>query len=96
MSFISMIRRRRYSIVIHLTSIKRGVTPRAYGYEMTDEEHAALAKVLNAAKGMAAISNYSCDLMDQLYPPPKWRKVVSPDRTIHSTKGTRAEVVWTN
>jgi len=68
----------------------------AYGYEMTDEEHAALAKVLNAAKGMAAISNYSCDLMDQLYPPPKWRKVVSPDRTIHSTKGTRAEVVWTN
>jgi DNA adenine methylase len=69
---------------------------KAYGYEMTDEEHVTLAKVLNAAKGMAAISNYQCDLMDRLYPPPKWRKVVSPERTIHSTKGTRAEIVWTN
>jgi DNA adenine methylase len=69
---------------------------KAYGYEMTDAEHAILAKVLNAAKGLAAISNYQCDLMDQFYPPPKWRKVVGPDRTIHSTKGTRAEVVWTN
>src|SRR6185437_13943641 len=69
---------------------------KAYGYEMTDEEHVALAKALNAAKGMVAISNYQCDLMDRLYPPPKWRKVVSPDRTIHSTKGTRAEIVWTN
>jgi DNA adenine methylase len=69
---------------------------KAYGYEMTDEEHIALAKVLNTAKGMVAISNYQCDLMEQLYPSPKWRKVVGPERTIHSTKGTRAEVVWTN
>jgi DNA adenine methylase len=69
---------------------------KAYGYEMTDEAHIALAKVLNAVKGMVAISNYQCDLMDRLYPAPKWRKVVSPERTIHSTKGTRAEIVWTN
>ncbi len=69
---------------------------KAYGYEMTDREYIALAKVLNAAKGTVAISNYQCDLMDHLYPPPKWRKVVGPDRTIHSTKGTRAEIVWTN
>lgn len=68
----------------------------AYGHEMTDAEHALLAKVLNSVKGMVAISNYQCDLMDRLYSAPKWRKVVSPDRTIHSTKGTRAEVVWTN
>jgi DNA adenine methylase len=68
----------------------------AYGHEMTDAEHAHLARVLNSVKGMVAISNYQCDLMDRLYPAPKWRKVVSPDRTIHSTKGTRAEVVWTN
>jgi DNA adenine methylase len=68
----------------------------AYGHEMTDAEHAFLAKALNSVKGMVAISNYQCDLMDHLYPAPKWHKVVSPDRTIHSTKGTRAEVVWTN
>lgn len=69
---------------------------KAYGYEMTDAEHTALANRLNAVKGMVAISNYPCDLMDRLYPSPKWHKVIGPDRTIHSTKGTRAEVVWTN
>ncbi len=68
----------------------------AYGYEMTDQDHRALARTLNAAKGLVALSNYDCPLMDELYPARKWRKTVSPEKTIHSTKGTRAEVVWTN
>ncbi|MCI0456877.1 MAG: DNA adenine methylase [Gemmataceae bacterium] len=68
----------------------------AYGYEMTDEEHRQLAKVLNAVQGKVAISNYQCALMDELYPAPRWRKSTSPQRTIHSTKGMRAEVLWTN
>ena len=45
---------------------------------------------------MVAISNYQCDLMDKLYPSPKWHKAIGPKRTIHSTKGTRSEVLWTN
>ena len=56
-----MIRRRRYSIAIHPMSIETRGDAKAYGYEMTDEAHRDLAKVLNAAQGMAAISNYPCD-----------------------------------
>ena len=69
---------------------------KAYGYEMTDQQHAELSSVLNAAHGMVAISNYECDLMDRLYPSPKWRKATSGARTNHATKGTRIEVLWTN
>src|SRR5579872_6741023 len=58
----------------------------AYGYEMTDEEHRELARLLDSVQGMVAVSNYACDLMDELYPPPKWRQQVSPEKTIHSTK----------
>jgi len=68
----------------------------AYGHEMSDDEHRELAKALNGAQGMVAISNYQCELMDELYPMPKWHKVIGPKRTIHSTKGTRSEVLWTN
>src|SRR5579884_694622 len=63
----------------------RGDT-KSYGYEMTDDEHCKLAKVLNSIKGLVAISNYQCDLMDELYPAPKWKKHYSPLKTIHSTK----------
>lgn len=68
----------------------------AYGYEMTDDEHRKLASVLNSAKGMVAISGYDCELMNDLYPSPRWRKQVSRERTIHSTKDTRTEVLWVN
>ena len=77
---------------IHLT---RG-DHNAYGYEMTDDEHRDLARVLNSAKGQVAISNYQCELMDELYPAPKWVKSVASEKTIHSTKGRRAEALWTN
>jgi DNA adenine methylase len=73
----------------------RGDT-KSYGYEMSDDDHRRLAKVLNSAKGLVAISNYQCDLMDELYPAPKWKKHRSPLRTIHSTKDKRQEVLWVN
>lgn len=68
----------------------------AYEHEMSDDEHRDLANALNAVDGKVAISNYQCDLMDELYPSPTWHKVIGPKRTIHSTKGTRIEVLWTN
>jgi DNA adenine methylase len=68
----------------------------AYSNEMTNDQHAELADVLNAASGKAAISNYDCALMERLYPSRRWRKMVAPEKTIHSTKGTRVEVLWTN
>jgi DNA adenine methylase len=69
---------------------------KAYSYEMTDQAHTALADVLNTVAGRVAISNYQSDLMDYLYPAPRWRKTIAPPRTIHSTKDQRAEVLWTN
>jgi DNA adenine methylase len=69
---------------------------KAYGYEMTNQEHAMLARQLNSVRAMVAISNYQCDLMDKLYCAPKWYKTVSAARTNHATKGTRIEVLWTN
>jgi len=77
---------------IHLT---RGDSS-AYGYEMTDDDHRELARVLNSVQGRVAISNYQCELMDELYPTPKWMKRVASEKTIHSTKGKRAEALWTN
>lgn len=77
---------------VHLT---RGDNS-SYGYEMTDDEHRDLAKVLNSVQGRAAISNYQCELMDELYPASKWIKTVAAEKTIHSTKGKRVEALWTN
>jgi DNA adenine methylase len=63
---------------------------------MDDAAHVQLAKVLNEAEGLVAISNYECALMDKLYPAPQWTKVYSPQKTIHSTKDVRQEVLWVN
>jgi DNA adenine methylase len=68
----------------------------AYAFEMTDEQHKELAATLNAVKGKVAISNYGCELMDRLYPAPKWRKFKTEEKTNHATKGQRVEVLWTN
>ncbi|MBI5153806.1 DNA adenine methylase [Candidatus Poribacteria bacterium] len=69
---------------------------KAYGHEMTDAQHRSLAEALNSTKGMVAFSNYDCDLINRLYPAKRWRKIVGPDKTIHSTKDTRSEVLWVN
>lgn len=68
----------------------------AYGFEMTDNMHKELAETLNSVKGKVALSNYDCDLMDKLYPRKKWKKIYSPEKTIHSTKDKRQEVLWVN
>jgi DNA adenine methylase len=73
----------------------RGDT-KSYSYEMTNSAHIELAKVLNSVEGLVAISNYECDLMDELYPSGKWMKLYSPEKTIHSTKDIRQEVLWVN
>lgn len=68
----------------------------AYGYEMSDKDHHELAAVLNKIQGMAAVSNYDCPLMDELYPSPKWLKIIGKVKTNHATKGKRVEVLWAN
>ncbi len=66
----------------------------AYSYEMTDDQHRALAKVLHQVKGKVALSSYHCDLMDELYG--NWRQIEGPSKTIHSVKQNRVEVLWVN
>ena len=69
---------------------------KAYGFEMTDAQHADLAGVLNSVQGMVALSNYPAKILDGLYSAPKWHKIVTSERIAHSTKDRRVEVLWTN
>jgi DNA adenine methylase len=73
----------------------RGDT-KAYGYEMNNADHIELARVLNSVEGLVAISNYESELMEELYPARKWTKIYAPEKTIHSTKDVRQEVLWIN
>ncbi|MGI8756981.1 MAG: DNA adenine methylase [Acidimicrobiales bacterium] len=68
----------------------------SYGFEMNDNQHKQLASVLNSIEGKAAVSNYECELMEELYPSSKWQKFYSLEKTIHSTKDKRQEVLWVN
>lgn len=68
-------------------------THRAYRFEMTDGEHAELARVLHAVEGMVVLSGYSCELYDDdLYR--DWHRF----EKAHLADGARprTEVLWLN
>jgi DNA adenine methylase len=71
--------------------------PAAYRFEMTDDDHRALAGVLAAHAGPAAVSGYRCPLYDELYG--RWHRTEF-DVAMHaaggSTKSRATECVWTN
>ncbi len=67
---------------------------KAYAYEMTDDEHRKLSKVLHQVKGKVAISGYQCDLMQELYG--DWQRVTAPAKHAHSVKELRTEILWAN
>lgn len=67
---------------------------KAYGYEMSDAEHANLAEVVKTVQGRVAISSYRCDLMDTLYS--DWKVVEAPTKSCHSSKKPRTEALWVN
>ena len=69
---------------------------KAYEFEMTDRQHVELAEVLNHVEGMVAFSNYQAPILDQLFPASKWHKTIAQERTVHSTKDKRVEILWTN
>lgn len=66
----------------------------AYRYEMTDNAHRRLAKVLRGVEGKVALSGYHCDLMDEMYG--DWRYIEAPEKMCHSVKTPRREVLWIN
>lgn len=67
---------------------------RAYGYEMDDGEHAALAQAVAACRGRVAVSGYRCDAMETLYR--GWRRIDAPAKRCHSIKQVRQEALWVN
>jgi DNA adenine methylase len=69
---------------------------KAYGFEMDESQHREFAETVNECKGMVAVSGYDHPLMDELFKPARWFKILGADKTIHSTKGTRQEGLWTN
>ena len=66
----------------------------AYGYEMTDEEHAELADMLHSIRGRAVVSGYRTDLYDDLFA--DWVRIDAPTKTCNSSKGQRQESLWLN
>lgn len=73
----------------------------AYGFEMKDKEHRALAEILHNVRGKVALSSYHCKLMDELYR--DWDYIESAPKKAHSTntrsdniKQDRVEVLWVN
>jgi DNA adenine methylase len=68
----------------------------AYNFEMDENQHRDLAKVVNLCQGKVAVSGYDHPLMDELYDRSRWLKTQGPNKTIHSTKGKRTESLWTN
>ena len=69
---------------------------KAYGFEMNENQHREFAEVVNKCKGKVAVSGYDHPLTDELYKPKRWFKTYGANKTIHSTKGKRQEVLWTN
>lgn len=67
---------------------------KAYGFEMTDREHEALAACLKKVSGKVAVSGYASELYEDLYS--GWTKLEAPKRQINSSKAERSEVLWIN
>lgn len=67
---------------------------KAYKYELTDDDHRALAEKLQKIKGKVAVSGYDGSLYEELYR--GWNRVDSPAKLCHSVKQERIEVLWMN
>ncbi len=65
---------------------------RMYAHEMSDDDHRALAAVLQGVSGMVVLSGYRCDLYDELFA--SWRRI---DRTAFADGARRrTESLWFN
>lgn len=69
---------------------------KAYGFEMDMNQHLEFSTAVNECAGLVAVSGYDHPIMNDLFPSKKWFKTSGPEKTIHSTKDTRIEVLWTN
>ncbi len=66
----------------------------AYGFEMIEADHVALAAAVRDCVGKVAVSGYRNGLMDALYE--GWRRFDAPPKQCHSIKKERQECLWMN
>ena len=64
----------------------------AYRYEMTDDDHRQLAKVLHDVGGMVVLSGYHSQLYDEFYA--NWQRVER--EAMADSAELRTEVLWLN
>lgn len=64
----------------------------SYFYELTDEDHKALARTLHGVKGKVILCGYACDLYGDLYG--EWESVDKDARA--EGAGKRTETIWMN
>jgi DNA adenine methylase len=67
---------------------------KAYSFEMTDQEHVQLSRLLHRVKGKVAVSGYKCDLTCDLYK--DWQIHREKPKKAMSIKKERQEILWTN
>lgn len=64
-----------------------------YRYEMSDDDHRELSKVLHQCEGKVAISSYRCELTEELYS--DWNRI-DISKTTHTSKKVQEESLWLN
>lgn len=67
---------------------------KAYGFEMTTENHESLSDTLHSIKGNVALSGYNSPIMERLYN--DWNRIDAEERIAHSVKQKRQESLWIN
>lgn len=74
------------------TKVRHTDNRKSYKFELTDEQHAALAQVLHGLVGMVVLSGYPSPLYASLYP--DWYRI---DRMAHADGARdRVESLWLN
>lgn len=67
---------------------------KAYLHEMTNEQHADLAYLLNGIRGRAVVSGYRNSLYDKIYK--EWNRIDAKEKICNSSKTLRQECLWLN
>jgi DNA adenine methylase len=67
---------------------------KTYGFEMSDDAHRELVRVLNKCQGRAAVSSYHSPLNDEIFR--GWCCIEAPEKLCHSAKTMRREILFVN
>lgn len=65
-----------------------------YKFEFTDDDHRLLSEKLHSIEGLAMVSGYDCNLMNELYG--DFYKTKFPVKKNNIRSGEVQEVIWTN